>query len=138
MGQGYFNRACLQFANAPSNPAFEPCGNSLMTGLFYLLTSHIAWLSCPKDPSGNPDANGLAPANLVGRISSATQGSVSVQTEYQGTGSPNEAYYAQTPYGLEFWNATAQFRSMRYMPLKTPVVLGVLPGVWNAGGFLRR
>lgn len=136
-GQAYFNRSCLQFANSRDNPAFSPCGNELMENLFYLLTSHIAWLYCPKDANGNPSATGTL-NRLVGRVSGATEGSVNVQLAYENSGSPNEAYYAQTPYGLEFWNATANFRTARYLARPTVVINGVFPGVWNRGGFYRR
>ncbi len=135
---GYFLRAGLQFANSRANPAYSACDNAFMIGLFYLLTAHIAWLYCPKDASGNPSANGDAASQLVGRINSATQGSVSVQVEYQGSGSPNEAYYLQSKYGAEYFNATAQFRTARYLARPTIVINGTYPGLWNQGGFFRR
>lgn len=54
---------------------------------------------------------------LVGRISNATEGSVSVAAEYIGSGSM--AYYNQTPYGAMFATATAKYRTARYVPLQT-------------------
>ena len=54
----------------------------------------------------------LQNAQLVGRISSASEGSVSVSSEYAVPGSA--AWYAQTKYGAAFWAATASFRVMIY------------------------
>ena len=125
MGQGYFNRACLTFANSITNPAF---GDGNLAALLYLVTSHVAWLSCPRDGDGNPAASGTAPNQLVGRIASAGEGSVNVATEYKGSGSPNEEYFAQTRYGLEFWANTAQYRTSRY--LARPTRIGLFPGLF--------
>jgi hypothetical protein len=78
-GQAYFNSACLICANSCSNPIF---GDGNLETLLLYLTSHFAMLLCPKDSNGNPAATGQAPSPLVGRISSAQQGSVNVQTEW--------------------------------------------------------
>lgn len=60
-----------------------------------------------------PDANGSPPSTLVGRISSAGEGSVNVSTEYQPM-TQAAAWYLQTPYGAAYWEAMKPFRSMRY------------------------
>lgn len=73
----------------------------LQTQLLYMLTAHIAQLF--SGPDGND------PSGLVGRISSATEGSVTVATEYEST--MNSAWFNQTPYGAAFWQATAAWRS---------------------------
>ena len=119
-GQGYFNRACLICGNQCSNPIFAT-GN--LPTLLYLLTSHIAWLSCPKDANGNPAATGTVASPLVGRIASAQQGSVNVQVEWAGGTdmSALEAYLTQTRYGTEYWAAIQQFRTARYIALPTIV-----------------
>lgn len=109
--QGFFNRACLYFENETTNPAFTS-GN--MATLLYLLTAHVAQLSSPRDANGNPVTGGQPAPGLVGRISSANQGSVSVSAEWKGSGTPSEEWYIQTPYGAEFWQATAQYRTWRY------------------------
>lgn len=51
---------------------------------------------------------------LVGRINTATEGSVSVGTDWPST--PTNAWFLQTPYGAAFWQATAAYRTMRYVP----------------------
>lgn len=72
------------------------------TALLYMLTAHLAQLSFGAD--------GESPSGLVGRIASATQGSVTVSTDYPAT--PNSAWFVQTPYGANFWQATAAYRSV--------------------------
>src|SRR5262249_37816262 len=64
-------------------------------------------------PSTDPGA--LPNPGTVGRVASATEGSVSVTLEM-----PNQpaaaAWYLQTPYGASFWAATALYRTARYVP----------------------
>ena len=54
-------------------------------------------------------------AGLVGRISSASVGSVSVSTENAGA-TQSASWYQQTQYGSTYWAMTASFRTMRYVP----------------------
>lgn len=68
--------------------------------LMFLIVAHLAQLQ------GNID-NGNT---IVGRVSSATQGSVSVSMDY-GTSSGSSKWWEQTPYGAEYWQLTAQYRS---------------------------
>lgn len=80
---------------------------TLQTALLYMLTAHLAQLF--SGPDGND------PSGLVGRISSATEGSVTVATEYEST--MNSAWFTQTQYGASFWAATAAYRSFAaYLP----------------------
>lgn len=74
--------------------------------LLWMLTAHIAAL--------NSGVNGQAPSQLVGRINSATEGSVSVSAEMQA--GQNAAWFLQTKYGAAFWQATAWLRTARYIP----------------------
>ena len=137
-GNAYFIRATTTFAgNEYSNPAF---GDNRLEGLLYLATSHVAWLSCPKDDNGNPAATGGTASQLVGRISSASEGSVSVSTEWNAGSdvSALSAYLTQTKYGAEYWAAISNYRTARYLANPTIVVNGVFPGIWNPGGFFRR
>jgi len=130
-GQAYFNSASLVFANSASNPA-NADGN--LASLLYWLTAHFAWLLCPKDGSGNPAATGQGASQLVGRISSAAEGSVNVQTEWptDGGASAQEKFLTQTKYGAFFWSATAQYRLAHYAARPTRVVLGgFFPGFFR-------
>lgn len=80
---------------------------TLQATLLNMLTAHLAQLF------NGPDGTGAT--GIVGRISSASEGSVSVSTEF--TGSENSAWFLQTPYGAAFWQATAAFRTFaRYIP----------------------
>lgn len=74
--------------------------------LLNVLVAHLAALF-----SG---ANGQAPSGVVGRASSATQGSVSLTAEYLST--INQAWFVQTQWGALFWQLTAPYRTMRYVP----------------------
>lgn len=114
--QFFFNQATLYFGNSPLNPAFGMQGEAGMETLLYMLTAHIAWLNTSRDASGAA-IPGSGPSGIVGRISSATEGSVSVSSE-MGTanaGGPGQAWYEQTPYGAAFWSATAPYRTARYL-----------------------
>lgn len=110
--QTYFDEAGLYCDNSTCNPAFPYC---ILPTLLNMLTAHIAAM--------NSGVNGQVPSQLVGRIASATEGSVSVQAEYEGSGSPSEAWYTQTKYGAAYWAATAQFRTA--IPTLRPTIVGM-------------
>lgn len=131
-GQAWFNRAGIYFQNEVCNPAYC-AGAAIFEQLYYLVVSHIAWLSAPRDSLGNPSSSGAMAPAVVGRISSASEGSVSVSAEWTGGGSPSEAFWIQTPYGAQWWTATAQYRLMRYSPRPTIVADGVYPYVGAYG-----
>lgn len=75
--------------------------------LLNLLTAHLAKLY-----SG---ANGANPSQLVGRISQATEGTVTVAADM-----PNQpasaAWFQQTKYGAQFWAYTLRWRQATYVP----------------------
>lgn len=71
--------------------------------MLYLLVAHIATLTGMAE-QGN---------NVVGRIGSATEGSVSVSLDY-GTMGNNERWYLQTPWGAMYWQLTKKYRSAVY------------------------
>lgn len=84
--------------------------------LLNMLVAHIASLAQTSAASGGG-------AGIVGRINSATQGSVSVGSDL--TGIPGSAaWFSQTPYGFAYWQATAAYRTMRYKVGNNPY-LGV-------------
>jgi hypothetical protein len=84
--------------------------------LLNMLTAHIAQLFAPQ--------NGQPASTLVGRISGATQGSVSVQAAYSNNVTEQMAWFVQTQYGAMYWVATAPFRTMRYIPNENRGVVG--------------
>lgn len=77
------------------------------TPLLWLLTAHLAAL--------NSGVNGQPASPLVGRVSAASEGSVSVQTD-NGPQPATAAWFMQTKYGAEFWQLTAGLRAGRYVP----------------------
>lgn len=101
--QGYFDMAALYLRNDGTGPVVSA---AVQTELLYLLTAHLAQLFAPP-PSGTP-------TGLVGRIASASEGTVSVSAEFPMN--PDNAWFLQTPYGAAFWQATSAFRRARYVP----------------------
>lgn len=91
------------------------------TTLLWLLTAHIVYLSGALNPDGQP--------GLVGRISSATEGSVSVSTEMPMT--PSSAWFMQTQWGAMFWQSTLSLRSFRYRARPTVVEGQNGRGLWG-------
>lgn len=111
-GQNYWNMAGLYADNSPASIIRDLGARGT---ILYMTTAHIASLLAPIN--GNP------PNPLVGRISNATEGSVSVQTDLEVTA--NEAWWAQTKYGLLAWQALAPYRTATYIPNPSrPVDLG--------------
>lgn len=110
----YFAEATIYHANNGAGPVATA---TLQSALLNMLTAHIAWLSSPRDENGRPDSSGSQLASpLVGRISNASEGSVSVQTEFGDSTPGTVAWFNQTQYGASYWQATRQFRTMRYRP----------------------
>lgn len=75
--------------------------------LLYMLTAHIAALYFP--------VNTATASTAVGRVSSATEGSVTVQLD-MGQVTFNAAWFLQTKYGASFWQASARWRQMQVVP----------------------
>lgn len=107
--QGYFNEATLYCDNTPCSVIRDLCMRAV---LLNMVTAHIAALNAPL--------NGEPSSPLVGRINSASEGSVSVGTQLDMPAGSAQ-WYSQTKYGLAYWQATAQFRSMRYVPGPVPI-----------------
>ena len=149
MGQFYFDMATLYCDNSQGGPQPPPfvyqfgyigqyATGSVVTDiptrqiLLGLLTAHIATLNAPL--------NGQAPSSLVGRINSATEGSVSVSVDYPTT-NPDAAWFNQTKPGAMFWQATARYRQARYYPGPQPYRQGFggaggrFGGGFGGGGF---
>lgn len=129
-GQAWFNQATTIFANATSNPAYCEQGPAGFKTVMYMVVSHIAWLSAPRDASGNPAAAGQPASPIVGRINSASEGSVSVGAEMgdMNAGSPSQAWWMQTKYGAMFWTATANTRGAVYAANPLVMPQGIFPG----------
>lgn len=103
--QSYFNRGTLLCDNTPSSPITDLFQRTV---LLNMVTAHIAKLFA--------SVGGQPPNSLVGRINSATQGSVSVQAAYTEPTSDLQAFFNQTEYGAAFWAATTRYRTGFYVP----------------------
>jgi hypothetical protein len=101
--QNNFNFACLQLNNSCCSVV---CDAPTRSSLLNLLTAHITALL--------NGVNGQPPSGLVGRIATAGQGSVNVGTEFTAADF-TESYYAQTPWGVHFWQSVATYRTARYV-----------------------
>lgn len=123
LAQAYFDEANLYVANEAWNPAFA---QGSLGALLNMATAHIAWLNAPRDAKGNPSSTGAAPPNIVGRITSANEGSVSVSAENNYP--PGSAqWWQQTRYGAAFWQASNPYRRFRYAANPTFVMPGIFP-----------
>lgn len=101
--QAYFDEATLIVNN--TNSAFISNVTERQV-LLWAFVAHLAYI--------NNGANDEGASGIVGRISSASEGTVSVSSDYTST--LNSQWYNQTPYGAKFWQLTAKYRTMRYVP----------------------
>jgi hypothetical protein len=104
----YFAEAGLYLDNTDGS-IVQDVGVRLL--LLNMLTAHIAALAGALEPGG-------VPSGLVGRVSSASEGSVSVSTE-TGLMPGTAVWFQQTSYGLSFWQASKPYRSARYIGAQT-------------------
>ena len=94
----YFDEACLYLNNTDASSVVNAAKRLV---LLNMLTAHIAAMNMPGSSA------------LVGRISNASEGSVSVAADYQAPGTA--AWYAQTKYGAAYWQATVAYRMAKYV-----------------------
>jgi hypothetical protein len=104
LAQSYFDMATLYLRNDGTGPVLDP---TVQLTLLNMLTAHLAKLFAPP-------ATGGIPSGLVGRISSASEGTVSVAAEFPMN--PENAWFLQTSYGAAFWQATSAWRRATYVP----------------------
>ena len=102
--QAYFDEATLYLRNDGTSPVTSDVAQLV---LLNMVTAHIAKL--------NAIINGQAPSELVGRITDASEGSVSVGVDKQALPG-SAAWFAQTKYGYAFWQATRAYRTAHYRP----------------------
>lgn len=93
--------------NDGGGPVNDPC---VATQLLNLMVAHVAQLLFGSTTQP------LSP--LVGRISDASEGSVSLGTEFPTT--PSNAWFLQTQFGAAWWQLSLPFRLGRYIPKITP------------------
>lgn len=91
-----------------SNCDDSPVQNVTRRGfLLNMLTAHIAFLGGALSADGQP--------RPVGRMSDATEGSVSASFDYTPSTPGSGAWFNQSPYGAAFWQATSNLRSAVYI-----------------------
>lgn len=100
----YFDEATIYLNNTDQSRVADV---AVRKALLWMLTAHVSAL--------NGGVNGQPASPLVGRVNSATEGSVSVQTD-MGAVPWSAAWFLQTKYGAAFWQASAPFRTMQYAP----------------------
>ncbi len=100
--QEYFTEATVIHVNDGSGPVNDP---AVQATLLNLVVAHLTKLYAPLRGEPAPD--------VVGRVSNASEGSVSVGLTMDLP--PGSAqWWSQTKYGASYWNMTAPFRQMRY------------------------
>lgn len=118
----YFTQATMIHRNDGGGPVKDA---TQQTNLLGLLTAHVAQLLAPAKDGSDPDGS------AVGRISQATEGSVSASLELPANLPQAAAWFSQTQYGLMYWTATKPFRAARYLPNNQSPVNA---GMWGYGG----
>lgn len=98
-----FAEAGLYLDNTDASRVEDPAQRLI---LLNMVVAHLAALSGALEDGGKP-------TGLVGRVTSATQGSVSVSVD-TGLMPGAAAWWNQTPYGLSFWAATRRYRQAVY------------------------
>lgn len=81
--------------------------------LLNMLVAHIAFIGGVLTADGQPKP--------VGMVQSATQGSVSASFAYPLPAPGSGEWFAQSQYGIAFWQATTSYRSATYSPQPTQV-----------------
>lgn len=103
-----FRRATLFLNNTDGSPVSDV---ETRLDLLNLIVAHLASL-------GGAGGDGST-SGLVGRVTDATEGSVSVSVD-AGPSTSSNAWWLQTTYGFQYWTATASYRTMRYVPGPVP------------------
>lgn len=80
--------------------------------------------------------NVLPPLGVVGRISDASEGDVSVSAQWEAPPNANQAYFTQTKYGADYWTYTAKYRTAIFVPAPASAynpLSGLGLGPWGRG-----
>jgi hypothetical protein len=104
--QLYFNEACLYLDNTETSRITDLPTRTLFLSM---ITAHIAALN-------GQGTGGTGIPGAVGRVSSASEGSVSISTDFMASSNGLMAWYLQTQYGVAFWASSARYRTMQYVP----------------------
>jgi hypothetical protein len=119
-----FVQAGLYLDNTDASPVADPAMRLL---LLDMIVAHLATVGKTLGTDANGNA-ALTPSGVVGRVSSATEGSVSVTTE-TGLAPGSAGWWAQTSYGFDYWAALAPYRRGFYAPATQPAFEPIYGGV---------
>lgn len=100
----YWDEAGLYLANCAGSLVWPTGKRVLILGM---ITAHLAALVMRSANAADPTGS------VVGRMASATEGSVSTGLELETPGTA--AWWAQTSYGLNAWQALAPYRTAAYI-----------------------
>jgi hypothetical protein len=100
-----FNEASLYVSNTDQSPIVDLTVRALILNL---VTAHLMFLNYGIGAAGA--------SQLVGRISNATEGSVTVATQYAEAKPGSRAWFDQTKYGAQAYAALGPYRRFRYIP----------------------
>jgi hypothetical protein len=106
--EGFFADAGLYLSNSDASPVQDV---TRRTSLLWMLTAHLAYLGGALSADGMP--------RPVGRVSQASEGSVSASFDDVAATPGSGAWFRQTQYGAAFWQATSSLRGFRYVPCPT-------------------
>lgn len=101
-------RAPRILSNSPTSPVQDV---QQRLGLLNMLVAHIAYLNGALSADGQ--------TRPVGRVSDASEGSVSASFDYGDMKDATGAWFKQSQYGAEFWQATSSLRGFNYSPRPT-------------------
>ena len=103
-----FDEAGLYLSNSDNSPVQNLTRRAT---LLNMLTAHVAYIGGLLSDDGMP--------RPVGRVSQASEGSVSAAVEGVPPTPGSGAWFQQSQYGAAFWQATSSLRGMRYIPCPT-------------------
>lgn len=83
------------------------------TVLLNMITAHIAFIGGQLTADGQP--------RPVGRVTAAGEGAVNASFDYPTAQPGSGEWFAQSQYGIAFWQATTCYRGMHYVPQPTQV-----------------
>jgi hypothetical protein len=99
-----FRQACTILDNTDRSKVHDM---AVRSDLLDLLTAHI--MQIRFGVGGNP------PSRLVGRVSQASEGTVSISSEVGSGVGARQSWFLQTTYGALYWNMSAVYRTARYV-----------------------
>ncbi|MFT8720021.1 DUF4054 domain-containing protein [Acetobacter sp.] len=113
LAESYFDEAGLYLNNTPMSIVRDVRKRAVLLGM---LVAHLATLNLPTSQGGLGGA--------VGRVASASRGSVSISTDL-GPQTADAGWFNQTQYGAAFWVATRYLRQMSFVSGRSP-----RPRIW--------